>query len=275
MAVTCEEKWESRDVGGESAELTYFIAGTDDHALARGALLATAGVTFTIDARILKRETQNATVHRVGSDSWIGAVPYKRVPKPEQKDPGESSYSFDTSGGTAHITQSLSTIAKFAPEGKTAPDFKGAIGVTADSIEGVDVEDPGFRWTETHYFDADDVDDAFIGNLYYATKHTNVDAFTDAKGNVFAAGEVLFLGATGSQRGNDDWEITYTFLARPNVSGRTIGTITGIEKNGHEYLWVYYGEAKDDAAKRMVKVPLAVYVEQVYYSCAYGEYLGL
>ena len=41
-------------------------------------------------------------------------------------------------GGTQHITQSIATIQKYAPPGKTAPDFKGAIGVTHDSVEGVD-----------------------------------------------------------------------------------------------------------------------------------------
>lgn len=33
----------------------------------------------------------------------------------------------------------------------------------------------------------------------------------------FAAGEVLFLGASGSKRGEEEWEITYRFAASPNV----------------------------------------------------------
>jgi hypothetical protein len=44
-------------------------------------------------------------------------------------------------GGTQHITQSLATIQKYAAAG-TAPDFGGAIGVTHDSVEGVDITVP-------------------------------------------------------------------------------------------------------------------------------------
>jgi hypothetical protein len=48
---------------------------------------------------------------------------------------GESSFAFDTSGGTQHITQSLATIASYAATG-TPPNFGGAVGVTHDSVEG-------------------------------------------------------------------------------------------------------------------------------------------
>jgi len=37
------------------------------------------------------------------------------------------------------------------PPGKTAPDFKGAIGVTHDNVEGVDIAVPVYSFSETHY----------------------------------------------------------------------------------------------------------------------------
>src|SRR5690606_18604713 len=84
----------------------------------------------------------------------------------------------------------------------------------------------------------------------------------------FAAGEVLFLGASGSTRENEDgdtvWEITFSFAASPNVTGLTVGDITGIEKRGWDYLWVRYADAVDGEAHVLVKKPVAVYVEQVY-----------
>ena len=86
----------------------------------------------------------------------------------------------------------------------------------------------------------------------------------------FAAGEVLFLGASGSQRGEDDWEITFRFAASPNVTGLTIGDIEGIDKKGWEYLWVRYADAEDE--KVLVKQPIAVYVERVYDE---GNFAGL
>ena len=83
-------------------------------------------------------------------------------------------------------------------------------------------------------------------------------------------GEVLFLGASGSQRGEDDWEITFRFAASPNVTGLTVGPITGIAKRGWEYLWVRYSDAEDQHV--LVKQPIAAYVEKVYDE---GNFAGL
>jgi len=45
---------------------------------------------------------------------WDGTVSYARETRPEK---GESVFSFDTGGGTQHITQSLSTVGKHAAPG--------------------------------------------------------------------------------------------------------------------------------------------------------------
>ena len=101
--------------------------------------------------------------------------------------------------------------------------------------------------------------------LFVLTGRVNAGVF---KG--FAAGEVLFLGASGSQRGQDDWEITFRFAASPNVSGLAVGPITGITKRGWEYLWVRYADAEDQHV--LVKQPIAAYVEKVYPD---GDFSGL
>jgi len=80
------------------------------------------------------------------------------------------------------------------------------------------------------------------------------------------------LGASGSQRGDGAWEITFRFAASPNVTGLTIGSITGIAKKGWEYLWVQYQDAEDTGAKCIVKRPAFVHVERVYDA---GNYAGL
>jgi len=80
------------------------------------------------------------------------------------------------------------------------------------------------------------------------------------------------LGASGSKRGQEDWEITFRFAASPNVTGLVIGDIRGINKKGWEYLWVRYTDDEDAAAKTLVKRPIAAYVEQVY---PYGDFSGL
>jgi len=50
--------------------------------------------------------------------------------------------------------------------------------------------------------------------------------------------------------------------------------IVGIAKGGWQYLWVLYEDEEDADAKRMVKRPAAVYVEQVYREGDFGE-LGI
>jgi len=72
------------------------------------------------------------------------------------------------------------------------------------------------------------------------------------------------LGASGSKRGSDDWEIAYKFAASPNRTGITVGDIGGISKKGWEYPWVRYADSEDAAPKAIVKKPIAVYVEKVH-----------
>jgi hypothetical protein len=79
-----------------------------------------------------------------------------------------------------------------------------------------------------------------------------------------AAGERLFLGASGSQRGTENWETTFRFAGSPNRTGIQIGSITGIAKKGWEYLWVRYADESDESARAFVKKPVGAYVERAY-----------
>jgi hypothetical protein len=256
MAVIIE-KYDSREstVGVEnpSVDLLYVVDGTEDDAAVRALVEATipaiyAGLVF-----------QSYRIAHQGSGLWEVSVRYGKL---DPKEPGESSFSFDTGGGTTHITQSIATVNSYAPAGETPPDFKGAIGVNNDSVEGTDITIPVYNFKETHYIPVALVTPAYKAILFYLTGKVNAFPF---KG--FAPGEVLFMGASGSQRGQEDWEITFSFAASPNVTGLTVGDITGIDKKGWEYLWVRYQDSED--ADVLVKQPAAVYVEQVY---PYGDF---
>jgi len=270
MAITVTEKPDSRpssDGQDASAELLYTVRGTADDAAAKAALASEAPTTHGD----LVRQTWGVEPVHVDTGSpddciWDGTVRYGRVNN-TPPETGESVFNFDTGGGTQHITQSLQTIGSYAPPGKTAPNFKGAIGVTHDSVEGVDITVPIYQFSETHYLADSAVTPAYKATLFSLTGKVNSGAF---KG--FAAGEVLFLGASGSKRGEADWEITFRFAASPNRTNLTVGDITVASKKGWEYLWVRYADAEDSSAKVLVKQPVAAYVEKVYPD---GDFSGL
>ena len=78
---------------------------------------------------------------------------------------------------------------------------------------------------------------------------------------------MLFVGCSGSQEWDDDkgrgpWSLSFRFVASKNVTGETIGDISGVNKKGHEYLWVRYEDAVDSNV--LLKKPKAVYVNKVY-----------
>jgi len=260
MAIDTFEKFESRytSAGVDPAqERHYSVLGTSDELTARLAVQGGSPVVVDLylDGTVLVWR-QSIDMEPVGEEHWHGVVRYSTV-----RPTNESTFSFDTGGGTAHVTQSLQTIATYAnpTQWLIAPDFKGAIGATPDGVEGTDIVVPVYQFSETHYLPATFVTPAYKATVFFLTGKVNTTAF---KG--FAAGEVLFLGASGSMRGGGDWEIAYRFAASPNVTGLTVGPITGINKKGWEYLWVRYIDAEDSAAKALVKIPAAAYVEQVY-----------
>ena len=265
MPITVTEKFESRrSTTGDnpSAELGYTVRGTEDDLAARTAVEAASPATYDNLPR------QAVAVEPVGPDHWDATVRYAPNQQSSPPQTGESAFNFDTGGGTQHITQSRQTVGTYAASGTTAPNFQGAIGVTQDSVNGVDITVPVYQFSETHYLPATQVTDQYKGTLFSLTGKVNSGSFRG-----FAAGELLFLGATGSRRGTDpqdDWEITFRFAASPNVTGLSVGPISGINKKGWEYFWVRYADAEDTGSGAIVKRPIAAYVERVYDSGNFG-----
>jgi hypothetical protein len=258
MAASSTENIESRElVDGKSANLVYSIIGTDDAAAAMTELKSAAPATFESLTR------QELTVQPVWADSsnseglWEGSARYGSFEPNYVPVIGDDFYQFDTGGGNQHITQSLTNIDS---EPADAPDFDGAIGVSqGGNVDGVDIVVPVFNFSETHYLSNATLTSAYKQDIFDLTGKVNVAIF---KG--FAIKEVLFLGASGSQRGNkSDWEISFRFAASPQKTSIAIGAgITIATKEGWEYLWVHY---KSNVNKnRPIQKPLAAYVEEVY-----------
>ena len=227
---------------------------------------------------------ESYSVSYLGDDAWQVQISYAKdgADDDDQAEPFKRSRSFDTSGGTQHITQAkggkvtvrgtttttTSTESKFPPA--TAPSMDSAIGVDGDSVAGVDVVSPQLTWTETY-----DVPSSYVDNDYIKTVAALTGTVNKAAFRSFEAGEVLFLGASGShewdaEKGDGPWSLSYKFVASPNVTDETIGSITGINKRGHDYLWVRYEDSVTD--NTLLKKPLYVYVNKVYRD---GDFSGL
>lgn len=202
----------------------------------------------------------------LGDDAWHLKVTYIKegAEDDQQSDPLKRTRSFDTGGGTAHKTQAETEMRY----GDNPPAMNNAIGVDGDSVAGVDIVVPALTWTETYDVPAKYVTAAYIKTLGKLTGTVNNAAF-----RTFDAGEVLFVGASGSQewdtqKGDGPWSLSYKFVQSSNAGiGKTlpaitIGDIGNIEKKGHEYLWVRY-EATVDGTD-LLKRPKYVYVNGVY-----------
>jgi hypothetical protein len=269
MPVTCVERFDSRHLTsgvGDSFEnasldLNYVIFGTDDEQEAQTALAQTAPLFYGL----LKLQT--VSVQPLGEHEWDGTAHYVSALKAPQAG-DEPVWTFDTGGGTQHITVSKKTTQKCGRFGDSAPDTKNMIGATADHVAGVDITIPAYAFSETHRKVMTFVDNTYKGKLFRLTGKTNKDAFKGCE-----AGECLFLGASGSRRGaNPFWEITYKFAASPNDSGPDgngikIGDITIPVKKGWEYLWTRSRPEVVDSGglgKSLWMRPWYAYCEQVY-----------
>lgn len=175
---------------------------------------------------------------------------------------------FDGTGGTIRVYNSQNTV-KFAPSGRTAPDFAGLIGIRDGDPEGVDITIPALKLNYRYKWPANVINNAYVKSMAGLIGTTNT-----ATWDTYGAGELLFLGLQGEIVDNLPCEVSYAFAASADVSGLTIGAIASVAKGGHDYLWVAYEEDTDATAKKKIKKPLGAYVERVYRRAAFSA-LGL
>jgi hypothetical protein len=220
---------------------------------------------------------ESYSVSFLGDNAWQLTINYEKNGAEEGAEPLKRSRSFDTTGGTQHITQACSVgsggtldFEKRFPS--SATNMSGAIGVDGNGVNGVDIVVPQLQWQEQYDVPNAYVTSAWIRGVAGVTGTTN-----NARFRGFEAGEVLFVGCSGSQewddqKGKGPWSLSFRFIASKNVTGQTIGSITGIEKKGHEYLWVRYEDAV--SSNTLLKQPKAVYVSKVYKDSDFSQ-LGI
>lgn len=198
-------------------------------------------------------------------------------------DPLPYEFTFDTTGGTQHITQSLDTrqAIKYGIPAQPAPvNYNRAIGVSRDGVAGTDVVAPKLEFQLVRNFQGMTLD-------YIRTCHMLTGSVNDAPFYGYDAGELLFLGASGAPSQNNQANadplvrVTFRFAGSPNkqdidlvpddANGNHLLRVPS--KGGWEYLWVFYKDDVDAVSKTMRPRPDAAYVEQVYQDGDFGQLL--
>jgi hypothetical protein len=231
----------------------YTASGSTDESYVQAyAIAATPSIVATINGTLYR---QDVSVDPVGYADWKITVPYATA----QSTSGSYRITFDTTGGTIHISASKETVGKY-PAG-TAPDYKQLIAVNMDDVAGTDIVIPALKMSVHFTHPAAIITVARIKYLASITGMVNSTPFFG-----FPAGEVLFLGASGSEGTDAETEVTYQFAMSSNATGLVIGAVTGIEKDGHELAWIKYKDAVDTPSSTAlpVKQPEFVYIERVY-----------
>lgn len=252
MAVEVWELHTSRtSTEGEDAtvEQHWMLQGTDDDCVAKDLLKAASPAIY--DGLIRK----SWRVEPEGYLLWRGTVQYGRFSRPQQE--GDSpKITFDTGGGTIHVSHAISQVGAYKPTGLITIPSNGLVGVTNDGVEGVDIPSREFHWSETHILPISYVSHDYAKTLYELTGTVNNDAWRS-----YAAGEVLFKNASGSAKDADTCEITYSFAASPNLTNLSIGGVTVLSKQGWDYLWIRYEEELIGSA--LTKKVRMIYVDRV------------
>ena len=212
---------------------------------------------------------QSGKFKHVGGGLWHVDIPYgaspsdpmTRTPFSEQANPYRIQY--DTTGGTAHITQAKAHVAGYAASG-TATNHGGAINVAPDGrVEGVDIGVPSFRWSESHVLSIAVAGWGYSQILKALSYHINAAPFRG-----FARGQVLFTGATGTYASDADTQfevpITFNFEQQDTATGLVYDGVTGVTKDGWDLLWFEHRQQVDASSNKMKSKLISVQRERVY-----------
>jgi hypothetical protein len=167
--------------------------------------------------------------------------------------------------------------------GTTPPNFGGtaigatglfagvAINVTEDGeVQGVDAILPALTITVTQRMQGATLTPAFANTVSGLVGKYNNATFMGH----FPAGTIQFTGGDGALSytipnpiaggtiAPQDRELSFEFLYSPNLTNISVGPITGIDKLGHQYMWVLWKSELEGS--QVTKQPRAVYVQDIH-----------
>ena len=294
MSITFREQIESRRETVEddrpTADRKYAVIATGAHAN-ESAIWASYGSFVPLwHSAQLKRV--KVDLERVGPNNWWLTAEYER-PDPESEAGPPSIPSFDISTSTVHVENSVETLSERGPDA-IAANVGGSNPIDYDgtTVRGADILEPVFSLSVTQTLPDSVVTNQFLDLISSLVGKTNRDQFTFYGDSSFAGwgpGDVLFVGASGNQKDNWDWEVNFRFaikpafpeqrIARINNDIRYRGTyypgLSAPARPGWSYLWFRYAEVQHRIGWQVVpggmipifnviRMPVAAVVDRVY-----------
>jgi hypothetical protein len=194
----------------------------------------------------------------LGGFRWLFTLEYGTRPKSTD----QIGIEFEIATVSQKRLCSISTVAKY---GGTR-DFKGAINVSKDRVEGCEVPIGEARFTLKKWFKPADLSISFFLTALELAGKTNSATFYG-----LPAGSLLFEGLGASwiydlatdPEDQEPVEVPARFKFSPNVGEHVISGITVAAKKGWEYLWPYFEDDVDETNKLLIAKPAQINREKV------------
>ena len=260
--------------GEDSGELIWSIVDCPTSPQAYEALIAGDGFLWDgLDGEIDGLLCRTIDMNPDGPNAWQAVAQYgepKLRTREREKLQAVGDYRVSFSVKPQTVKQFVAKSTQRFPS--TAKDYNNAINVNSDGqVEGVDTIIPGLSITVTQRMAGASLTPTYALAVANLVGKYNNSTFM----GVFPMGSIQFIGGDaalsfainnpfegGPALTPQDRELSFEFLYSPNLTGITIGSITGINKLGHQYMWIDWESAI--VSSRAVRRPLAVYVQDLY-----------
>lgn len=258
--------------GEDKGTLGFEITNCADPADAWSTLLGGNGVDFSgvpgmVDGMVLRTIDMDPN----GPDGWKATCNYSQFkPREREKLANVGDYRISFSAKSTTLKQFVAKNTVKYPSA-SAPDFGGAINVNRDGqVEGVEVVVPALSITVTQKMAG-----SVLSPGYAQTVANLIGKYNNASFLGFPAGSIQFVAGDGSlsyeipsplpggtPMAAPDRDLAFEFLYSPNITGLTIGDITGINKLGHQYMWILWKDVLESGI--VTQKPRAVYVQDLH-----------
>jgi hypothetical protein len=252
--------WDSRSGsrGGSGDELVIFdVLGIPDglgDPTVGGARLEVLAVAPAIAGLFIQKIGHKPR----GGFRWLFTIEYGTRPKLTN----QIGIEFEVSTVNQKILTSLETVGTY---GGTR-DFKKAIGVSKDRVDGCEVPIPEASFVLKKWFKPASLSITFFTTALALAGKTNNATFYG-----LPEGTLIFKGLGASwiydlatdPNDQEPVEVPARFAFSPNLGEHTIAGITIAAKKGWEYLWPYFEDDVDATNKLLVEKPAQINRERV------------